>query len=60
MEEKVYLVMSYDAQEGDRLFHIASTKGKAQSWLDKNSQYKNSPWFAEIVEYDVDREDVID
>lgn len=52
--------MSYDAQEGDRLFHIASTKGKAQSWLDKNSQYKNSPWFAEIVEYDVDREDVID
>lgn len=60
MEEKVYLVMSYDAQEGDRLFHIASTMGKAQAWLDRNSQYKNSPWFAEIVECDVDREDVID
>ena len=57
---KVYLVMSIDAQEGDRLFHIASTQEKAQSWLDRHPRYKGSPWFAEIDEFDVDDENPLD
>lgn len=57
---KVYLVRSIDAQEGDRLFHIASTMDKAQSWLDRHSQYKGSPWYAEIDEFDVDDENLSD
>lgn len=57
---KIYLVMSYDAQEGDRLLHVASTKEKAQSWLERHSHYKGPPWFAEIGEYYVDKEEVID
>lgn len=57
---KVYLVISIDAQEGDRLFHIASTMDKARSWLDRNPQYEGSPWYAEIVECDVDDEKLFD
>lgn len=57
---KVYLVISIDAQEGDKLFHIASTRDKAQSWLDRHSRYKDSPWFAEIDEVDVDDENPLD
>lgn len=57
---KVYLVRSIDAQEGDRLFHIASTMDKAQSWLDRHPQYKGSPWYAETDEFDVDDENLSD
>lgn len=56
---KVYLIISFDAQEGDTLFHIASTREKAQSWLDRHPQYKGSPWYAEIDERNVDNETLI-
>lgn len=57
---KVYLVMSIDAQEGDKLLHIASTSDKAQSWLNRHPKYKGSPWHAEIDEFDVDDENPLD
>ena len=60
MDMKVYLVISIDAQEGSKFFHISSTKDKAKSWLDRHPQYKGSPWYAEIDEYDVDDEKPFD
>lgn len=57
---KVYLVIAFDAQEGDKLFHIASTRDKALLWLDRHPQYKGFPWFAEIDEVDVDDENPLD
>lgn len=56
---KVFVVY-YTDQDAFELYHIASTKEKAEAWVKRHKEESYFMKYAEIEEVDVDKEENLD